>query len=59
MADKTAEKTNITFSKQELMNMTRFANRRDALQMALDEDARYTLKEAQTRLDNWLKGKVT
>jgi len=47
------------FSKEQLIRSTRFAGRRDLLGALLKEDKRYSVEEAETAIEHYMKGKVT
>lgn len=46
------------FTKEQLLRSARFSGRRDLLNALLDDNKQYTLGEAETALNTYLKGKV-
>lgn len=46
------------FTKEVLLTAKRFADRRDALSVALADGESYTVAEAEAALESFLKGKV-
>lgn len=46
------------FSKAELLESKKFAERRDLLSALLDDKKKYTVSEAETKLNDFLKGEV-
>ena len=53
----TAEKTAV-FSKAQILQSKRYANRRDLLTAVLSEDITYTDKEIESKINEYMKGKV-
>jgi len=49
----------ITFLKEKILSMKRYAGRRDILGALLADDKFYTLAEVDAKLEKFLKGKVT
>ena len=47
-----------TFTKEQLMQSKRFARRADILAVLLEDDRQYTISEAQTLVNNIMKGVV-
>ena len=56
--DTTAKTAAPTYTKEKLLTFRRFAERRDALCAALDDNKEYTPDEAEKLLRQFLKGKV-
>lgn len=46
------------FTKDQLLDSKRYADRRDALSVLLEDEKTYTQAEADTLLDGFMKGKV-
>ncbi|MCI8285551.1 MAG: hypothetical protein HFE90_09880 [Firmicutes bacterium] len=46
------------FTKEKLLTFERYKNRRDLLTALLDDDRRYTIKEADEAIENFMKGGV-
>jgi len=57
IVEQTVEKTEHKFSKTQIVMSARFANRRDLVDSLL-EDKDYTIKEVDTLIDKYMKGKV-
>lgn len=53
-----AIKTEILYTKAELLQAKRFAGRRDVLLVCLDEKKKYTPAEAEAALENFYKKEV-
>lgn len=47
-----------TFQKESILASAKYANRRDALSVLLEDNKDYTLEEVDTILENFMKGKV-
>lgn len=47
-----------TFSKEELLNAKVFENRKDLLNVLLNDEEEISVEEAQERINTYLKGKV-
>lgn len=60
MAKKAAEvnTSRISHTKEQLLRSERYAKRRDLLTALLEDDKQYTLKEVDTAIEKFLKGKV-
>ncbi len=58
MAKTTVAESATRFSKEQLLRSQRYAKRRDLLGALLDDGKRYTLKEVDAAIDNFMKGKV-
>lgn len=59
----TAEKSPVTFSKEQILTFKKFSTRRDLLKVKLDDNKRYTMAEAETVIRDFMapkgkKGKV-
>ena len=46
------------FTKEKLLTFERYKNRRDLLTALLDDDRRYTIKEADEAIEKFMKGGV-
>lgn len=47
-----------TFKKEELLNAKVFENRKDLLNVLLNDDEEISIDDAQERINTYLKGKV-
>lgn len=47
-----------TYTKEKLLTFKRFANRVDLLRALLRENEEYTIEQAETAIDSFMKGKV-
>lgn len=60
----TPKKENVTnttassFSKEQILSATKFANRRDLLSVVLEDGKTYTVEDVQKEIDKFMKGKV-
>lgn len=54
----TVEKAERRFSKEQLLASERFRNRRDLTEALLDAGKSYTVKAAEEKIQNYMKGKV-
>ena len=54
----TAAQPAVRFSKEQLITSKRFAHRRDLLRAVLKDNARYSIKEAERAMEEYMKGKV-
>lgn len=52
------KKTETTYSKAQLVQSQKYKNKRDILNSILDDNKRYTFKEVDTLVDNFLRKKV-
>lgn len=52
------EKTETTYSKTQLVQSQKYKNKRDILNFILDDNKRYTFKEVDALVDNFLRKKV-
>lgn len=52
------KKTETTYSKAQLVQSQKYKNKRDILNFILDDNKRYTFKEVDTLVDNFLRKKV-
>lgn len=52
------EKAAATFTKEQLYNSKRYADRKDVLMVVLDENKEYTLDEVNELIENFLNRKV-
>lgn len=48
----------LTFTKSQILDSKKYANRRDALGAILADAEVYTVEQVDTLLDNFMKGKV-
>lgn len=58
---KTAEgggEHSVAFSKEQILKMGRYANRKDMLSVILNDEKKYTLEQVGEEMDEFLKGKV-
>lgn len=53
-----AKKSTPVYTKEKLLTFKRFANRVDLLRALLRENAEYTIEQAETAIDSFMKGKV-
>ena len=53
------QSTQVTFNKDKLLGMKRYANRADLLGVLLKPDKTYTLDEVNSMMEDFLKGKVS
>lgn len=51
-------KQELTFTKSQILDSKKYANRRDALGAILADAEVYTVEQVDTLLDNFMKGKV-
>lgn len=58
MAKKEPEVAAAAFTKAQLMTSEKFAARKDAVMALLADDKTYTIKQVETIIDNYMKGKV-
>lgn len=58
MAKKQGTGAALTFTKSELMKSKRYILKRDILGALLSDDRRYTVREADTLIEQYMKGKV-
>ena len=56
--EKSAVKTENTFTKAQLLAAKRFAGRRDLLNALLDENKKYTVETVEQMIEKYMKGKV-
>lgn len=52
------EKTETTYSKTQLVQSLKYSNKRDILNFILDDNKRYTFKDVDALVDNFLRKKV-
>lgn len=55
---KTETKQEFKFSKEQILASNKYKNRRDVLGAILVDDQEYTMKEVETLLEKFMKGKV-
>lgn len=48
----------VKFPKEQLLKATIFSDRKDALGVVIHDGEKITIEEAQTRLEEFMKGKV-
>ncbi len=58
MAKQTKEKTEMEFTKQELLTAKKLAKNKDLVNALLEDDKTYTVEKVEQIVDNYLKGKV-
>ena len=46
------------FTKEQLLKAAVFSNRKDALNVVLEDEKLYSVEEAQDKLEKFMKGKV-
>ena len=56
--NETATASASAFSKEQLLNSKKYADRRDALSVLLKDDKMYTISETDKILTEFMKGKV-
>lgn len=52
------EQTEPKFSKSQLVKCGKYRNRRDLVDALLDDNKKYTMKQVDTMIENFMKGKV-
>ncbi|MBD5089355.1 MAG: hypothetical protein HDT30_11205 [Clostridiales bacterium] len=59
--EKTTEekKAERRFTKEQILSSSKYARRRDLLDAVLEDGKLYTVKEADTAITNFMKGKVS
>ncbi len=57
-AAEVSEKTEHVFSKEQLLSSERFQGRRDLAEALLDAGELYTVKAAEEKIQNYMKGRV-
>lgn len=57
MAKDIKKKEESTFSKASLLQSKMFEKNRDALHVILEDGEEYTIKDVETRLDEFMKGR--
>lgn len=58
MEETKKEKTETTYLKTQLVQSQKYKNKRDILNSILDDNKRYTFKEVDALVDNFLRKKV-
>ena len=58
MAAAKNEESKTMYTKADILNAKRFANRKDALNALLEDMEMYTLEEVDKKLASFMKGKV-
>lgn len=53
-----AVKKKAAFTKSNILKMERYKNRRDLLSVLLHDEQRYTFKQVDSLIENFMKGKV-
>jgi len=48
----------VAFTKEQLFSCKRFSDRRDVLSAVLEEGKTYTIEQAQSEIDKYMKGRV-
>lgn len=46
------------FSKEQLKNSKKFANRKDLIEVLLEEGRQYSISEVEEKIEKFMKGKV-
>lgn len=54
----TVKQTEPKFSKSQLVKCDKYKNRRDLVDALLDDNKKYTMKQVDTMIENFMKGKV-
>lgn len=57
-AEKTADKVQPKFSKEQIVGAERFRNNRDLVEALLDDKKKYTMEEVDKLVSDYMKGKV-
>ena len=55
---KTEEKTEVLFTKEQVLNSKKYSNRRDVLGAILVDGKTYTQEQVDSLLEKFMKGKV-
>jgi len=55
---KSVEEIKVSFSKSQILNSSRYADKRDVLHAILDDDKRYKLNEIDKLISDFLKKEV-
>lgn len=58
MATKQKEKQDAMFSKEQILASNKYADRRDALDVILEDNGVYTIEQVDSLLEKFMKGKV-
>lgn len=58
MAEQKETKSNAKFPKTKLVESKKYANRKDILNVLLEDDKEYTFAEVDKRVNEYMKGKV-
>lgn len=58
-AEKTENRVENTYSKDQILASEKYAKRRDLVNALLDDDKEYTIEEVDEMMQKFLKGKVT
>lgn len=56
--DRSAEKTESTFSKEQLLSSERFRERRDIVNALLSSEKQYTINAVEKIINDYMKGQV-
>lgn len=56
--EKSSEKIEQKFSKEQFLSSVQYANRRDLVDALLEKDKQYTKKEVDELINKFMKGKV-
>ena len=58
MTKSNTEETRVTYTKRQLMDSKRYANRRDLLATLLEDGTDYTRQQVDATVEKFMKGKV-
>ena len=58
MAEEKEIKTEAAFTKEQLFYCSKFKHRKDALSAVLEDGKTYTIQQAQSEINKFMKGKV-
>lgn len=56
--ENTAAEIAATYSKEQILQSTKYAKRRDLLTAILEDNRAYTIDEVDARIEKFMKGKV-
>lgn len=58
MERKKPEKTETLFTKEQLLRSERFQDRKDLINALLSPEQQYTVRQAEQKIEDYMKGKV-
>lgn len=58
MSKKVKKLEEAMFSKEQLMNSTKYSNRKDILKIMLEVEKEYTFEQVDAKISEFMKGKV-